>query len=311
MDGDDHPSDPRTWYMGDIPTTEVGEVTEPAPELLGSAPAEVVPPHPGRVFVPKWLAIGIALLVVLALGFAIGWAVTPDDATESSNAVGPQTTPTTPTSPMTPGPSTTVPPATSDPSASALTDVGLRQGDLTSSASLTLIPGGNRVSAAPTLDLCNGTYPSEQQRKARLQVAAVDAQGNASLSTEAVLYSDAAATEQAFFELKAVAAKCPTSPVQSPVGETTVTTTFNPAPDGSWPVVEGVDRLAYDFDTTDASGQSQHSIAVYLRRGRALMGIYFPDPDSKQSAIAGKTAIADIVNVFAQRMARLPDSVVK
>jgi hypothetical protein len=40
------------------------------------------------------------------------------------------------------------------------------------------------------------------------------------------------------------------------------------------------------------------------------MGIYFPEPDSKQSAIAGKTAIADIVDVFAQRMARLPESVV-
>ncbi|MEX1008100.1 MAG: hypothetical protein WD271_09695 [Acidimicrobiia bacterium] len=288
--------------MGDgIPT---GEATEPIPALLSSTPAAVIAPHPGRVFVPKWLAIGIALVLIGGLGFAIGWIATPDDASQSSSAPSRDTTPTTPS------PSTTGPPATTTPSASALSDLGLRQGDLTSSVSLQLIPGGNRVAGAPTLDLCNGTFPSESERKARLQVVAVDAQGNATLSTEAVLYANAAATERAFTELDATAAKCPSSPVRSPVGESTVTTMFNPAPDGSWPQVASVDRLAYEFVTTDESGQTQHSIAVYLRRGRALMGIYFPDPDSPQSAVAGKTTIPGIVNVFATRMAQLPDSVV-
>ncbi len=202
------------------------------------------------------------------------------------------------------------PPATTDPSASALSNIGLRQSDLTSSVSLELIPGGNRVSGAPTLDLCNGTYPSESQRKARLQLAAVDAQGNAALSTEAVMYSNAPATEQAFSELQATAAKCPRSPVESPVGEPTVATTFNSAPDGSWPHVANVDRLAYDFVTTDGSGQSQHSIAVYLRHGRVLMGIYFPQPDSAQGAVAGQPTIPRIVDLFASRLAELPDSVV-
>jgi hypothetical protein len=297
-DGDDRRSDGKEGLVSDgIPADE-----EPsAPALLASTPPRAVVPPPGRVFVPRWLAIGVALLLVGGLGFAIGWAATPDEVSRSSGA---------PSRGTTPGSSTTAPPAATDPSASALGDLGLRQSDLTSSVSLELLPGGNRVSGAPTLDLCNGTYPSESQRKARLQVVAVDAQANASLSTEAVLYADAAASEQAFAELQAAAAKCPSSPVQSPVGEPTVTTTFNPAPDGSWPQVASVDHLAYDFVTTDASGRSQHSIAVYLRRGRALMGVYFPDPDSSQSAIAGKTAIGDVVNVFAERMARLPDSVV-
>jgi hypothetical protein len=175
---------------------------------------------------------------------------------------------------------------------------------------LTLIPSGNSVSGAPTLDLCNGTYASEAMRKTRLQLAAVDAQGNATMSTEAVQYVDTAATEQAFTELQATAAKCPSTPVQSPVGETTVTTKFNPAPDGSWPQVATVDRQAYDFVTTDASGRTQHSVAVYLRRGRVLMGIYFPQPDGTQSAVAGEKTIAGIVNVLANRMAQLPASLV-
>jgi hypothetical protein len=298
----------------DIPTTETGETTQPAPTLLASSPPPVAP-LPGHVFVPKWLVIGIAALLIVGLGFAIGWLVTSDDSTESSTAPSGDPTPTTPTRPTTTTtpttPSTTSPPSATVPSSSDLSKVGLRQTDLASSISLTLIPGGNRVSGGPTLDLCNGTYASESQRKTRLQLAAVDAQDNTTLSTEAVQYVDAAATQQAFAELREVAAKCPSTPVQSPVGETTVTTKFNPAPDGSWPQVASVDRQGYDFVTTNASGQTQRSVAVYLRRGRVLMGIYFPQPDGTQSAVAGQTTIAGIVNVFANRMAQLPDSVVK
>ena len=57
-------------------------------------------------------------------------------------------------------------------------DVGARR-------TVVLIPGGN-LTSQPTLDLCNGAFPSEQLRTARLQVASVDAAGNTALSTEAV-----------------------------------------------------------------------------------------------------------------------------
>ena len=212
-------------------------------------------PPPRGLIIPRWLAIVVVLLLVGGLGFLIGWFATPDDSGSSSSAAsqGPRRAGSRGT---TPGPSTTTPPpASTDPSAAALRDLGLRPGDLTSSVSLVLIPRGNSVSGAPTLDLCNATYPSESQRKARLQVAGLDDQGNVALSTESVLYSNAAATEQAFTELESAAANCPNSPVTSPVGEPAVTTQFNPAPDGSWPQVAGVDRLAYDFVTTDDTGQ--------------------------------------------------------
>jgi hypothetical protein len=191
-----------------------------------------------------------------------------------------------------------------------LSGLVVHQTDVPSTSSVQLLRNGNQVNGQTTLDLCNGTFPSESLRAARLQVVAVDAQGNAPLSTEAVLYSNTAATAQAFSELTSVAAKCPATPVVSPVGEPTVTTKFDPAPDAAWPQTATVDRLAFSFTATDQSGASQQSVAVYLRRGRVLMGIYFPQPNGTQPAVAGQTTLAGIVNVFATRIAQLPDSAV-
>ena len=87
-------------------------------------------------------------------------------------------------------------------------------------------------------------------------------------------------------------------------------TTFNPAPDAAWPQTPTVDRLAYDFTTTDDQGQTQHSVAVYLRRGSFLMGVYFPTPTGTQVAVDGQTTIPGIVTVFANRLAKLPPSAV-
>ena len=173
-----------------------------------------------------------------------------------------------------------------------------------------LLQGGERVVGETTLDLCNGTFSSEALRSARLQVAEADAESNAILSTEAVLYESPSGTAQAFTELQKASAHCPTTPVQSPVGEPTVQTTFNAPPDRSWPQVATVQRVAYDFVTTDVQGQTQHTVAAFLRRGRVLLGLYFPQPDGAQAPIDGKTSIPDIVAVFASRLAKLPDAVV-
>jgi hypothetical protein len=191
-----------------------------------------------------------------------------------------------------------------------LSGLVLHQADVAATETVGPIIGGTRVADGATLDLCNGTFPSESLRTARLQVAAADLQGTVVLSTEAVLYSAPAGAAQAFSELKSAAPGCPASPVVSPVGEPTVTTQFNAAPDGSWPQVATVERLAFDFVTTDTSGQSRHLSAVYLRRGRALMGIYFSQPDGPQVAVQGQTTMAGIVNVFAARMAALAASAV-
>jgi hypothetical protein len=190
-----------------------------------------------------------------------------------------------------------------------LSGLVVSQADVPSTVVVQPLQCGNQVTGETTLDLCNGTYPSESLRTARRQVTAVGDVGLA-LSTEAVLYTNGAATAQAFSELKSVAAKCPSTPVVSPDGSGTLTTRFSAAPDGAWPQVAGVERLAYEFDSTDDTGQTAHSIAVYLRRGRVLMGVYLAEPAAQQLTVQGQSSTAAIVNVFAQRMAQLPASVV-
>ena len=196
----------------------------------------------------------------------------------------------------TPGP--TAPSQSRDPSAALLADLVVNDADVGPSLTVTGLPGGNGLTE-PTLDLCNGKFPSESQRSARLQVAAVDqAQGDTVLSTEAVLYSSGAGTAAALDELKATPGTCPAD------------TRFGPAPDTGWPQVPTVERLAFAFDSVEANGDTSHRLVVYLRRGRALLGVYFFHADTPTAVVQGKTAAADIVNIFANRLAKLPVSAI-
>ncbi|MFN2608742.1 MAG: hypothetical protein ABR511_12775 [Acidimicrobiales bacterium] len=296
----------RRWWTGEAWTFWTTEgssapVISPVP-AAASGPAEPPPPPPPRSFLERrWPVLVVAALVVGMVAGALVLRRSPSHTINGASGT------TIPSEVPTLGPSTSVEPR--DPSASVLSSLVVRQTDVPSSFSVQQLANGNSVSD-PTLDLCNGTFPSEAMRTARLQVVVLDGQGDGSLSTEAVLYGKPANADQAFAELQSVAAKCPATPVTSPVGEPSVTTHFNTAPDGSWPQTPTVDRLAFDFTTVDALGQSGHSIAVYLKRGRVLMGVYFPQPDGDQTPVAGKTAIPDIVGIFATRIAGLPASVV-
>jgi hypothetical protein len=200
------------------------------------------------------------------------------------------------------------PPTSTDASRTALSSLIVKPADVASTLRVALLIGGDGLEQ-PTLDLCNAAYPSELLRSARLQDVVVDDQGQVQLSTEAVLYRNAAAAEQAFAELSQAASSCPSTPVPSPAGEPAVTTTFNPPPDGDWPQTDTVNRKAFDFTTVDAAGETAHYVAVYLQRGRALMGVYFPRPETPPT-VAGQSTISGVVGVFAERMAALPASVV-
>ena len=252
------------------------------------------PPRRSGIMVPRWLAVVLALVLVFGVGLAIGrWAIGSRSATASKSS---SSTPTT---------AALAPPSTDT---SVLSRVIVQQSDVGANLNVVLLPNGDQVSQ-PTLDLCNGSYATESQRTARLQDIIQDGNGNSVLSTEAVLYQSAADSARAIQELKTVAARCPHSAVTSPVGEPTVTTKFDPAPDARWPAPPaGVERLAFSFTTTDAQGRSSPSIAVYLRRGKALMGVYFSNPTVPQPAIGGSSSLQDIVGVFASRLAQLSSS---
>ena len=97
-----------------------------------------------------------------------------------------------------------------DPDAEVLRDLGVQQQDVGSNRSVIIIPDGTDHVDGVTLDLCEGTFPSETLRTARLQVADIDRNSNVALSTEAVLYRDPAALDQAFAELRRTRAACTT-----------------------------------------------------------------------------------------------------
>lgn len=208
------------------------------------------------------------------------------------------------------GPSTTVPlSAGNDPSASSLEALIVTPDDVPSNADVVVFPGGVGLTQ-PTLDLCNGRYPSESRRTARFQDAVLDPQGALVFSTEAVLYGDSGGTTQAFAELQSVVAACPSTAVPGPPGEPPVITTFGAtAPDANWAQTPTVNRRAYDLTSDDGSG-ARRTVAVYLQRGRVLLGVYFSKPDGTQMAVGGQTTMEGIVGVFAKRLAALPTSVV-
>ena len=289
---------PPEWWA---PRTDDPRAALPPPDV----PAVTDGTRRRSLWPPRGRALVAALI---ALGFAVG--LLGGALVSAHRRSGPTASGSPAVTPSLPGINPVTPMAPSDPAAPVLPGLVLRQADVPATATVGPIPGGTDVAGGATLDLCNGTFPSESLRTARLQVAAVDDQGTETLSTEAVLYSTSAGAAQAFSELKSTSANCPASQVASPIGEPTVATHFNSAPDSSWPQVAAVERLAYDFVTTDASGKAQHSTAVYLRRGRALVGIYFSQPDGPQTAVDGQTTMAGIVNIFATRMANLAPSVV-
>ena len=273
------------------------------PPGSGSPPSAPIGPSAPHGTPRGRTAAWIAGLVVLALlSGAVGYAIESHSRSKGSAASNsPATTPTT----AAPGPSTSAPGAAER---TILSRIVVQQRDVAGSREVVLLQDGNRLTQ-PTLDLCNGAFSSEKLRVARLQVADVDPTGNATLSTEAVVYRNASATQLAFTQLRKVAAACPHAPVKSPVGEVTAETQFNAPPDKSWPNTPSVQRLAYSFVTTEA-GTKSPSIAVYLRRGRVLLGVYFPNPSGAQPPVAGQTSVEGIVGVFEARMAQLPASVV-
>ena len=330
----------RWWdgarWTADVFTATVGAAPAPAPGAPGappSAPAAVPPPAPAWgslppvVPPPTWAppsevisagegprsnrGLVITALVVagcLALG-GIAWLLLRDTGRSTPAAAATRTAPApapSPTNPGSPSPAPTSPapaPSPSGPHAGLLQNLVVRQQDVPETAVVAPIAGGTEVQGQVTLDLCSGTFASESLRLERLQTAVFQASGEATFSTEAVLYRSPAATDQAFRELRSVSASCPTTPVTNASGET-VTYRFQEAPDTAWPRTKGVDRQAYRFTVTQSDGTVRTLDAVYLKRGPVLLGLYFLDPDGAQTPVEGRTTVPGIVALFEQRLLR-------
>ena len=287
---------PPSGHSPDVPPPSWSSPASSHPWATPTDSYLAPPPSPGkklsRMTTTEFVALVVAVMLVVGSVATLAGYYAFRHKTPTQSFVAPPSQP-------------------ADPDASILQSLVVSQADVPSTYVVQEIAGGDQVdSMDATLDLCNGTYQSESLRTARLQVATLDGEGNVALSTEAVLYKNAAATAEAFSELRSVVAGCPSTPVVSPVGEATTTTKFNPPPDGSWPQTPTVTRQAYDFNSSDDQGNTVHSVAVYLRRGRVLMGVYFDNPDGAQVPVNGQDSIQAIAAIFAGRIAKLPASVV-
>jgi hypothetical protein len=102
----------------------------------------------------------------------------------------------------------TIDPSLSDPKQAKLAKLGFRAEDFSNSWLVLPMNGGTTL-VDPSLDLCNGTFPSEKERVERRQVLALKEDSTFSfLSTEVVKYSSAAAASAAQKELVKVLAQC-------------------------------------------------------------------------------------------------------
>jgi hypothetical protein len=265
-----------------------------------AAPPPAPPPQPRRRSA-LWSPLLLVAIALAVLAFAGGFAAVSIADRHDGNKATAQPAPTFTPSPVTP--------SASDPSAHYLPSVGIQQADVDQSIVVQLVPDGATLND-PTLDLCQANFPSESLRTARFQRVAIDVQSTTPVQTEAVLYKDTAAATQAMSELTKAKDTCPSTPRTDVRGDS-VTTRFNPAPGAQWAAPPaGIDRLAFDFTETDSTGASSHFVEAFLRRGRALLGVYFA-LDDPPITVAGQTSTDRIVNVFAQRLAQLPAGAVQ
>jgi hypothetical protein len=154
-----------------------------------------------------------------------------------------------------------------------------------------VVHGGTTVAGQVTLDLCGGGYASEQLRTARRQTALK--KGRIVLSNEVVRYRDDGAA-QAYSELKARAAHCPSHPVVMPeAGSPRVKFTIQPLR-SIYGLVK--DTVAVRI-TAAADGRVEHGVGVYQFAGTWLAAVY-----SFQADAATLRAVTQVAEIEAARL---------
>jgi hypothetical protein len=133
-------------------------------------------------------------------------------------------------------------------------------------------PGGTSFIGETTLDLCAGTYPSENLRTGRLQVAYKHPADSVDISNEVVTYISGGA-QQALKEVSKVARQCSSKTVVQKRG--TVTTTFRTTPVTDPRLPHGTVAVKLVIHATNGKKHvTQTGIAIYQVKGNTLSGVY-------------------------------------
>ena len=153
--------------------------------------------QPRRSLTAATAALIIVMVVAAIVGFAVTSRVRAEKSFDTASADEPQAN----GRPRTRPPAASVP--SRDPDAPVLRSLGMQQQDISTGNAVALITNGDSVVGTTTLDLCNGTYPSEKLRTARFQVVEIDPiEASSVLSTEPVLYKNPAAGTNANTEIR-------------------------------------------------------------------------------------------------------------
>ena len=137
---------------------------------------------------------------------------------------------------------------------------------------LAAYPGGSSFIGETTLDLCGGSYPSENLRTGRLQVSYAHPKKTVDISNEVVTYVSGGA-QQALAEVSKVAHTCSTKSVIQKRG--VVTTTFHATPVHDPKLPHSTVAVKLVIKQTDGKKHvTQTGIAIYQVKGNTLSGVY-------------------------------------
>ena len=174
-------------------------------------------------------------------------------------------------------------PAISDPSLAddkqaALAKLGFRADDFSQEWSVLPMGGGTKLDS-PSLDLCNGTYLSENDRLERRQVVATKLGSTFSfLSTEVVRYSSAAAASAAQKELVKVLAQCQSEKGYKDETGALVPYEFKKLPAVPTGVVADGSRV-FVHAVIDSGVRAQTLLGFYQFNGDTFTGLYVMNTD--------------------------------
>jgi hypothetical protein len=178
-------------------------------------------------------------------------------------------------------------PSLSDSKQTALAKYGFRASDFSQEWTVLPMGGGTKLDD-PSLDLCNGVFPSEKERVERRQVAATKEGSTFSfLSSEVVRYSSAAAASAAQKELVKVLADCKTNKGYTDATGALIPYDFkvlNNIPSG---VVSESNRV-FVYTNIDSGTRARTLLGFYQFNGDMFTGLYVMNSEGFSDAQVAK-----------------------
>jgi len=189
-----------------------------------------------------------------------------------------------------------------------LEDIGLQAADVGDNLQIATIPDGDSLLGA-TMDFCDGRYPSEDLRVARLQRATYDQDGGfVGISTEVVVYANAAAAKQALAEVIAVRKSCPVGKEITARDGARLTHFFHSAPGpAETPLVDAESRLIV-HTTMLVNDEPRRAFLVYQISGRVLAALYVSEEGKTPFNQSALDSFYELAGDIANRLRAAPSS---